>query len=375
MNIAQARPGPSDGTSDTLILVSAVVPCFNEEACIGELYTRLSAACRDSAGESYEIVLVNDGSKDRTWQLIEDLARTDSHVVGVNLSRNYGHQLALTAGLSAAAGQRVFIIDGDLQDPPEMLAPMMERIDAGIDIVFGQRRRRERETHFKLATAAVFYRILDYLTEFPIPRDTGDFRLISRRALDALLAMPEPYRFVRGMFCWIGYPQEAYLYDRTRRFAGTTKYPLTKMFGLAIDAVTGFSIVPLRLASHLGILLALLSIPLISYVVIGWISGNTVEGWTSLMAVVVILGSVQMLVLGLIGEYLGRTYMQTKGRPLFVVQDVVGPIGEAQYARINRVGFFYGFVRRPDIARATALPDPANMDAVTTETVDMDKKV
>lgn len=351
--------------------VSAVVPCYNEQDCIAELYGRLSAACKEVAEDDYEIILINDGSKDSTWSLIEQMSNRDPRVIGVNLSRNHGHQLALTAGLSIAQGERIFIIDADLQDPPELLAPMMARIDAGTDVVFGQRRRREGETLFKRVTASMFYRFLDYLTEFPVPRDTGDFRLITRRALEAFLAMPEQYRFVRGMVSWIGYRQEAFVYDRASRFAGTTSYPFVKMLGLAVDAITGFSIQPLRLASHFGILLATLSVPLIAYIIISWISGRTVEGWTSLMAIVVMLGSVQMLVLGLIGEYLGRTYMQTKGRPLFIVQDIAGSVSQPQYARINRLGFFQDVPRFDVSVRDEASPEVTargEASVLTTET-------
>ncbi len=349
------------------VSVSAVVPCYNEEDCINELYGRLSQACSEATQGSYEVVLVNDGSKDRTWPLIEQLSQADPRIIGVNLSRNYGHQLALTAGLSIASGERIFIIDADLQDPPELLVPMMARVDSGVDVVFGQRRKREGETAFKRFTASVFYRFLDHMTEFPVSRDTGDFRLMTRRALNALLAMPEQYRFVRGMVSWIGFRQEAFIYDRASRFAGTTNYPLAKMVGLAIDAITGFSIKPLRLASHIGIGLALLSIPLIIYVLIGWFSGGAVEGWTSLMAIVVVLGSIQLLVLGLIGEYLGRTYMESKGRPLFIIQDIVGRLYDQRLTGMNHLGFF----------QAPLQTDVSSFDASmeqATERMDLDRR-
>lgn len=339
--------------------LSAVVPCYNEEDSIAELYARLTKACQASVGDNYEIVLVNDGSNDRTWLMTVDLSKKDRHIVGLNLSRNHGHQLALTAGLAISNGRRIFIIDGDLQDPPELLAPMMERLDAGVDVVFGQRRRRKGETAFKRFTAAIFYRILNYMTEFPIPRDSGDFRLITRRALDALLAMPEQFRFVRGMMSWIGYRQEALAYDRASRFAGSTNYSFSKMLQLAIDAITGFSIRPLRLASHLGIALSVLSLPLIGYVLISWGTGRTIEGWTSVMAVVVLIGGVQLLVLGLIGEYLGRTYMQTKSRPLFVIQDIVGQVDMLQIERANKIGF-YQSVSRMDHPAGVSAPTEEN---------------
>lgn len=315
--------------------LSAVVPCYNEENCIRQLYDRLAITCRAIVGDSYEIILTNDGSQDATWSIIEALSGADSHVVGVNLSRNHGHQIALTAGLTFATGDRIFIIDADLQDPPELLGDMMARMDEGADVVYGKRRSREGETTFKRMTATLFYRLMSRLSDVEIPVDSGDFRLMSRRAHDALMAMPETYRFVRGMVTWIGFRQEAIAYDRKSRFAGKSNYPLSRMLRLAFDAVTSFSIQPLRVASLLGFLLGLLSIPLVIYVLAGWLSGEAVPGWTSLMVVVLVLGSAQMMVLGMIGEYLGRTYVETKRRPLFLVQEVVAQRPYRQ-ARIGR---------------------------------------
>lgn len=325
--------------------LSVVIPCYNEEDCLVELLQRVTAACR-SITEDYELVLVNDGSQDSTWTLIQDFASEDSRIVGVDLSRNHGHQLALTAGLTLARGDRILIIDADLQDPPELLGPMMERIDGGYDVVYGQRRQRSGETLFKKSSARLFYRLLLRLSETPIPLDTGDFRLMSRRALDALLAMPEQHRFVRGMVSWIGFPQTALLYDRDERFAGTTKYPLKKMIRFAVDAITGFSIQPLRFASQIGLLLAGLGALLIAYTLIGWFSGATVAGWTSLMAVVVVLGSVQMFVLGFIGEYLGRLYMQAKQRPLFFVQGIACQT-KIETSGAERLGFVAAGAEEP----------------------------
>ncbi len=305
--------------------LSVVVPCFNEEEVLAELHRRLSAACRD-LGASYEIVLVNDGSKDRTWPLMAELAATDPHVVAVNLSRNHGHQLALTAGLTVCRGARVLIIDADLQDPPELLPSMMAAMDAGADVVYGRRRQREGETATKKLTAALFYRLIARLTDVPIPEDTGDFRLMSRRALNVLLAMPERHRFIRGMVSWIGFRQEPIVYDRHARFAGVTKYPLSKMIRFALDAITAFSVKPLALASYVGLLSGLFALGLLIYSLGSWIGlfgPSAVRGWTSLMSVMALLGSVQLLVLGIIGEYLGRMYEQVKGRPLFIIESVV----------------------------------------------------
>ncbi|WP_338501653.1 glycosyltransferase family 2 protein [Sphingomonas kaistensis] len=305
--------------------LSIVVPCFNEEECVRLLHQRLSGAARTSFGEDYEIILVNDGSKDRTWPIMQDMSAGDPHLTCVNLSRNHGHQLALTAGLDLARGHRILIVDADLQDPPELLAPMLEMMDReGADVVYGVRQSRAGETHFKRATAHAFYRLLSRATEIDIPLDAGDFRLMSRRALDVLLAMPEQARFVRGMVAWIGFKQLPFPYDRAERFAGTSKYPLGKMIRFALDALTGFSSAPLKLASHAGLLLSLSSILIILYIGYAFVTGQNIQGWTSLMLVVVVLGAVQMFVLAMMGEYIGRLYSQSKNRPLYIVQDIAG---------------------------------------------------
>lgn len=305
--------------------LSVVVPCYNEEGCLRELHRRVSAAARDAVGASHEIVFVNDGSRDATWAIIRELAERDSRVVGINLSRNHGHQLALTAGLDLCAGERILIIDADLQDPPELLTPLMAEMDrAQADVVFAVRRAREGETAFKKATAKLFYRLLDRVTDVEIPLDTGDFRLMTRRALEAFLSMPEQARFIRGMVSWVGFRQVPFLYDRAERFSGRTKYPLTKMVAFALDAVTGFSTAPLRIASHIGLWLVLASVLLVIYIAIGFFTGSAVQGWTSTMLVVVVLGAVQMFVLGMIGEYLGRLYMEAKRRPLYIVAEIAG---------------------------------------------------
>ncbi|HVJ00307.1 MAG TPA: glycosyltransferase family 2 protein [Sphingomonas sp.] len=312
--------------------LSIVVPCYNEEGCLETLHARISGAARTAVGEDYEIVLVNDGSRDASWPMMQRLAAADPHLVAINLSRNHGHQLALTAGLDLCGGAQILIIDADLQDPPELLAEMratMAREEA--DVVYAVRRRREGETWFKRATAAAFYRLLDRMTDTPIPLDTGDFRLMSRRALDALLSLPEQARFIRGMVAWIGFRQVPFPYDRAERHAGETNYPFGKMLRLAFDAMTGFSTAPLRLASHAGLLLTGASLLLLIYIAFGWITGSAVQGWTSTMLVVVLLGAVQMFVLGMIGEYLGRLYIESKRRPLYLVADVAGPVqGEAR---------------------------------------------
>ena len=316
--------------------LSIVVPCFNEQDCLAELHQRLSAAARQAVGEDYELVLVNDGSRDSSWPTMQRLAKEDPRLVAVNLSRNHGHQLALTAGLDLCRGEIILIIDADLQDSPELLSAMIETMrEAGADVVYGVRRSRAGETAFKRATAHGFYRLLSRATEVDIPLDAGDFRLMSRRALDALLAMPEQARFIRGMVAWIGFRQVPFAYDRQERFAGETKYPIKKMIRFAFDALTGFSSAPLKLASHAGLWLSLGSVLLIIYIAYAWVAGHSIQGWTSLMLVVVILGAIQMFVLALMGEYIGRLYNEAKRRPLYVVQEVAG--GEPAEPRLGYV--------------------------------------
>jgi glycosyltransferase involved in cell wall biosynthesis len=305
--------------------LSIVVPCFNEEACLAELHARLGAAAQIAVGEDYELVLVNDGSRDSTWAIMQRMAADDPHVVAVNLSRNHGHQLALTAGLDLSRGDTILIIDADLQDPPELLPAMIAAMrEQQADVVYGVRKSRAGETAFKRATAHGFYRLLSRATEVDIPLDAGDFRLMSRRALDALLAMPEQARFIRGMVAWIGFRQVPWPYDRAERFAGETKYPFKKMLRFAFDALTGFSSAPLKLASHFGLGLSLGSVALMLYIAYAWLAGQSIQGWTSLMLIVVALGAVQMFVLALMGEYIGRLYNEAKRRPLYIVQEVAG---------------------------------------------------
>lgn len=302
--------------------ISIVVACYNEQEALPELCRRVSDVC-GSLGRTYEIVLVDDGSKDATWSIMQRAAAADSHIVAVKLSRNHGHQLCLTAGLTICRGERILIIDADLQDPPELLPEMLKVMDQEhADVVYGKRSHREGETVGKRLTAYLFYRLIQSLTETPIPSDTGDFRLMSRRALDVLLAMPERHRFVRGMVSWIGFKQVPFVYGRHARTAGETKYPFRKMLRFAIDAITGFSIKPLTIANWIGLTGAALSMGLVVFAVWSWFKGGTVHGWASLLAGVGLIGSLQLLVLGIIGEYLGRLYEQSKGRPLFIIEEI-----------------------------------------------------
>jgi glycosyltransferase involved in cell wall biosynthesis len=314
-HVTRARPSGR-------VAVSVVSPCFNEEKGVAALHRRLAAACREAAGANFEIILVDDGSRDATWREITALAERHDHLVGVHLARNHGHQLAVTAGLSLSRGERVLIIDADLQDPPELLGPMMRKMDEGADVVYGRRVSRAKESWFKRVSAALFYRLLRRLTEVEIPLDTGDFRLVTRRVVDALQAMPERHRFIRGMVSWVGFVQVPLDYHRAERFAGETKYPLSKMLRFALDAITSFSIAPLRVASHVGMVTAGLAVLLLGYSIIRYFAGAAVTGWTSLIATVLLLGSIQLFVLGIMGEYLGRLLMESKRRPLFLIDAV-----------------------------------------------------
>jgi dolichol-phosphate mannosyltransferase len=311
-------PHTFPGTCD----LSVVIPVYNEKAGLDALIARVTAAAVAIFDNRFELILINDGSRDGSWDAICQHASRDPRIVAINLSRNHGHQLALTAGLTHVRGDLVFVLDADLQDPPELLGPMLERVRQGYDVVYGQRIKRHGETAFKRGTAAAFYRMLGSMVDTDIPRDTGDFRLMTRRVVDQLNAMPERYRFIRGLVSFVGFNQIAFPYERDARFAGETHYPLRKMVALAVDAVTSFSTVPLRFASHLGMLFGLAGLVSLIGIVWVWLQGGTVQGWASLAALILIMGSVQLLVLGVFGEYLGRMYMEAKRRPLFIIAEV-----------------------------------------------------
>jgi len=304
--------------------LSVTIPCYNEEAGLPELHRRVTAACQDVVGADYELILVNDGSRDGTWNAISNLAASDKHVIGIDLSRNFGHQAALTAALTVCSGQRIFVLDADLQDPPELLGAMMAEMDAGADVVYGKRRSRAGETRRKKITAKIFYRLLAQLIDFDIPTDAGDFRLMSRRVLEALLSMPEAHRFIRGMVSWIGFKQVPLEYDRQSRYAGETGYTFAKMINFALDAITAFSAKPLRIGLYAGIVLLGLSWLGIVYSLISWLFFQTQPGWTSLIIVVMFMGGAQIFMLAMIGEYVSRTFVQTKGRPLYILREIVG---------------------------------------------------
>jgi glycosyltransferase involved in cell wall biosynthesis len=308
--------------------LSVVVPCYNEQEVLPELHRRVLAAVEAAAIPAAEIILIDDGSKDGTWQLMTELQRADPSLKVIRLSRNYGHQLALTCGLDHAHGEVVLIIDADLQDPPELLSDMLKLWQQGYDVVYGKRMRRHGERPLKRFFAFSFYRLISHITGVEIPSDTGDFRLLDRRALRALLALREKHRFVRGMVSWIGYQQTPILYDRPERFAGETKYPFRKSLKLAFDAITSFSYAPLRLASYLGAIFSVLAFLYILVVIGLKIAGINFPGYTSIMASILLMGGVQLMMLGIVGEYVGRIFEQGQGRPLYLIDRIEGePLG------------------------------------------------
>lgn len=305
-------------------LLSIVVPCYNEEEVLAETLRRLSetAETLEARGLKVELVFVDDGSRDRTRELLRCYAASDRRVRMLGFARNFGHQLAVTAGIDAARGDAVVLIDADLQDPPEVIAEMVDRWEEGFDVVYGTRTDRPGESRFKLATARVFYRVLNRLSDVPIPLDTGDFRLMSRNVVEVLKSMPEQDRFVRGMVSWVGFNQIALPYRRDKRFAGESKYPLRKMVRFATDGILSFSAKPLQLSVTLGVLSSLLAMLVIVYsLAMRLFTQEWVPGWTALMIAVLFLGGVQLICVGILGEYIGRIYREVKRRPLYIVQE------------------------------------------------------
>lgn len=301
------------------IQLTVLSPCFRDEKNLPELHRRITLVCQ-GLGISYELLLVDDGSPDGTWDKVQQLADTDQHVVGIRLSRNFGHQLAVSAGLQCVRGERVLIIDSDLQDPPELLPKMMRLMDEGADNVYGRRLSRKGTTLWKRIAYKVFYHALGFLVGGSIPPDTGDFRLINRRIVDAVNAMPERHRFLRGMISWVGFQQVPITYHRDPRFSGNSGYTLTKLIAFALDGITSFSIKPLRIATLLGLGTGTLALAGALYVAAAaLVFGRPVQGWASLMVAVLFVGSLQLFVLGIIGEYLGRLFLESKNRPLYFI--------------------------------------------------------
>jgi glycosyltransferase involved in cell wall biosynthesis len=304
-------------------LVSLVVPVYNESEVIGVFNERATRTLAALDGFDYEIIFIDDGSRDRSYELLAGFAAANPRLRVLKFSRNFGHQIAITAGIDHARGDCVVIIDADLQDPPEVIPAMIGRWREGFDVVYGVRAEREGEGAMKLFTASAFYRLLTRLTNIQIPADVGDFRLMSRRATDQLKQLREKDRFVRGLVSWIGFPQTGLTYSRDKRFAGETKYPYRKMIKFAFDGITSFSTVPLKLATWSGYAASLLAFLYLLSVFVQKLLGYTVEGWATIMVAVLFLGGVQLVCLGILGEYLGRIFNEVKPRPMYVVEEIL----------------------------------------------------
>jgi glycosyltransferase involved in cell wall biosynthesis len=300
--------------------LSIVVPAYNEQEVLAEFHRRV-AAVADGLAAEVELVFVNDGSSDRSLDVLQALQARDGRIAIVDLSRNFGKEIAMTAGLDHAHGDAVVVIDADLQDPPELIPQMIREWRAGYDMVYAQRTSRAGETALKKTTAHLFYRLIRNLSRVDIPPDTGDFRLLSRRAVDALAGLRERHRFMKGLFAWIGYPQKAIPYQRAPRHDGKSKWSYVKLWNFAIEGITSFSILPLKVATYLGVLTALGAFLYGMFIVVDTLLyGNPVPGYPSLLVVVLFLGGIQLMALGVIGEYLGRMFDETKGRPLYLLK-------------------------------------------------------
>ncbi len=297
---------------------------YNEEAVIAETYKRLSQVLKGT-GESYELLFVNDGSRDRSVEIVKELAQADANIRLIDFSRNFGHQAAVSAGMDYAAGQAVVIIDADLQDPPEVIPRMLEKWREGFDVVYGKRIKRQGETRFKKVSAYLFYRILRWMTNEDIPADTGDFRLIDHKVCSVMNSLSEKNRFLRGLVNWVGFKQTAVEYIRDERWAGETKYPLKKMLKFAADGITSFTYKPLKLASYLGFVLSISGFIYLLYVLYERLfTDKTETGWTSIIGINLVFNGIILIILGIVGEYIGRIYEEVKNRPLYIVREEIG---------------------------------------------------
>ena len=327
MNSADEKRGAPEPSSERVLRrLSVVVPCFNEVELLEQSCTRILNVLRSSVDGAFELVCVDDGSRDGTLDGLKKLRARHAEIRVLSFSRNFGHQVAVSAGMDYAQGDAVVLIDADLQDPPELIPQMIERWRAGADVVYGVRMTRGGESIFKRASASVFYRLLDKLSDVSIPVDTGDFRLMDRRVVDVLRAMPERDRFIRGMVAWAGFRQEALPYQRDPRTAGESKYPLHRMVRFAFDGVTSFSTRPLRLATWLGFSAATFAMIGVVYaILIRLMTKSWVPGWAALFVAVLFMGGIQLIAIGVIGEYVGRLFMQVKARPMYVVAEHLPP--------------------------------------------------
>ena len=301
--------------------LSVVIPIYNEEGNIPLLHQRLTTTL-EGMNIFYELIFVNDGSKDRSMQLIRELAAKDARVKFIDFSRNFGHQVALSAGLDHTQGEAVVMMDADLQDPPELLAELYQKYNEGYEVVYARRRSRQGETYFKKSATLVFYRLLARMSSIEIPLDTGDFRIIDHKVVEMLRHMPEKIKYLRGQISWIGFRQTSIEYDRPERHAGETGYSFRKLMGLALDGITGFSDVPLKIVTYFGLVVTAFAFVMTIYVLYSWFSqSDLVQGWSSLMITVLFIGGVQMIAIGIIGEYLSRIHSNVRNRPLYVIRD------------------------------------------------------
>ena len=301
--------------------ISVVIPMYYEEEVAQECYNRTSKVLQSLNKYEYEMIFVNDGSRDRTLEILENISKEDDKVKIISLSRNFGHQAAVTCGLKYTTGDAVVIMDADMQDPPEVIEQMITLWENGNEVIYAQRKSREGETKFKLITAKMFYRILNGLSDVEIPKDTGDFRLADRKVIDVINSLPEHNKFLRGLFSWVGFKQVPLKYERKERIAGKTKYPLRKMLKLASDGITSFSTKPLKVLGVLGIISVFVSILILIYALISYVFdlNQLTPGWTSLMVTITFLGGMQLLSIWLIAEYIGKIYDESKGRPEYII--------------------------------------------------------
>ncbi|MBN2557949.1 MAG: glycosyltransferase family 2 protein [Clostridia bacterium] len=304
-----------------MALYSIVIPLYNEEEVIGECIRRVVSVCDGIDGEC-EIIFVNDGSADRTLELAANACKSDKRIKLISFSRNFGHQIAITAGMDNAAGDAVIVMDADLQDPPEVITELIEKYNEGYDVVYAVRAQRKGETVFKKLTAKAFYRFLRYMCNIDIPVDTGDFRLISRKVCNVMKTLTERNRYVRGLVSWVGFRQAAVEYVREERFAGETKYPLKKMIKLSLDGITSFSSKPLTMSKNLGFIAAAAGfIYMIVVILQKFVFGKTVQGWASLAVLILLMGGIQLIMLGITGEYIARIFDESKNRPLYIIDE------------------------------------------------------
>ena len=311
--------------------ISVVIPMYYEEEVVDICYKRVVNNLKKLSDKyNYEIIFINDGSKDSTLEILKKIASNDDNVKIISFSRNFGHQAAVTAGIRNLTGDAIIIMDADLQDPPELFEGMIEKWEEGYEVVYGKRKTREGESIFKLLTARMFYNTLNKLSEIEIPKDTGDFRLVDRKVIDVIAALPEHNKFLRGLFSWVGFNQYAYEYNRVNRVAGKTKYPFKKMFKLATDGILSFSAKPLKIVGAIGIFSVIVSIIILIYSIVSYMFklNSLTPGWTSIMCTMTFIGGIILISLGMIGEYIARIYEESLGRPEYIIDELINFKGE-----------------------------------------------